>query len=264
MFFSTSHSRGMKVINALTNLGLTSSLQLCLDAGDSNSYSSGTKWLDVSGNGYDFNFGAAGAAPTFNGTAGYMDASCYFGMDGGDYFTYDTTNEPWMNNLHKDNATWTMYAWVWFGSLGGVQQGIFGTDALALGNVGVHSGAFTTNNYATFVRNGSGTTALNINPGAAAACTAGGWAFYSISVNEATGAGGALTQVNDVNSGTSSTYSSPSAAAATATMQIGAIGSNSTIISASSRIGSFTMYSTAHTSSNQLDVFNATRGRYGV
>lgn len=93
------------LVTIIEKLGLKTNLKLCLDAGDINSYSgSGIKWLDTSGNGYDFYFGDGSTSstyPTFNGSAGGLSASEYFSFDGGDYFTYDSSYEAWMNTLHN-------------------------------------------------------------------------------------------------------------------------------------------------------------------
>lgn len=93
------------MIAIIEKLNLTANLKLCLDAGDINSYpGSGTKWLDTSGNGYDFDFGDGSTSstyPTFNGVAGNLSANEFFSSDGGDYFSYDSANEPWMDELHN-------------------------------------------------------------------------------------------------------------------------------------------------------------------
>ena len=105
----------------IDDLGLSTGLQLCLDAGDLASYpGSGQKWLDQAQR-YDFFLGAtSGAAaddPTFNGVAGDLKDSTYWALDGTQFFRYDTTNETWMQNLHKNGATYTFVGWVWFGTL---------------------------------------------------------------------------------------------------------------------------------------------------
>lgn len=92
----------------IRDLGLTTNLKLCLDAGDPGSYTSGQKWLDRSGNGHDFHLGADSSAtstdPAFNGTPGAQSANEYFSGDGGDYFTYDANSETWMRDFHKAGA----------------------------------------------------------------------------------------------------------------------------------------------------------------
>src|SRR5690349_1915490 len=108
-----------KFLTVIQQLGLTTGLKLCLDAGDSASVAVGSqaKWLDVAGNGYDFYRGSSAAGdaaePTFNGTPGNLSASEYFSSDGGDNFTYDSANESWMDNLHKDGAKFTICCWIW-------------------------------------------------------------------------------------------------------------------------------------------------------
>jgi len=129
-------------IAAARKLGLSSSLKLCLDAGDAASApSSPTKWLDLSGNGYDFNLGADGThpgtdEPTLNGTPG--QAGTYFGFDDSDFFTCDAANEAWMQNLHKDNALLTIVSWVYPTEDGGAGvNGLFGTGGNSSSQTGV-------------------------------------------------------------------------------------------------------------------------------
>lgn len=102
------------LIYSLQTLGLTGGLKLCLDAGDRASYpGSGTKWLDTSGGGYDFDFGdgsTSSTRPTFNGTAGGLSSSEYLSFDGGDYLTYDSANESWMKSLHKNGQAVSIMA----------------------------------------------------------------------------------------------------------------------------------------------------------
>lgn len=86
--------------------GMTANLKLCLDAGDDASLpAAATKWLDTSGNGYDFFLGTTAGAdatdPAINGTAGARTSSEYLSSDGGDYLSYDTTIETWMQAAGK-------------------------------------------------------------------------------------------------------------------------------------------------------------------
>ena len=92
--------------------GLATNLEVCLDAGDANSYTSGVRWLDTSGNSNNFLFGAAAGAgtddPTFNGTPGGLSSSEYMAFDGGDSFHYDGSIPDWANNIAYDNANFTL------------------------------------------------------------------------------------------------------------------------------------------------------------
>src|SRR5688572_10725967 len=110
------------LLTILNGLGLTANLKLCLDAGDNLSApAAATSWLDRSGNGYDFFRGTTSGAdatdPTFNGTPGELSAAEYWSFDGGDFFRYDTTNETWMQNLHKNNALLSFFCWLYLPSL---------------------------------------------------------------------------------------------------------------------------------------------------
>lgn len=96
----------------LTQLGLTTSLNLCLDAGDLNSYpGSGQTWSDVSGSGNHYYLGSGSgsdaADPTFNGTAGGLSQNEYFSHDGGDYFS-PVAATTFDDNWHKNNGACTL------------------------------------------------------------------------------------------------------------------------------------------------------------
>lgn len=108
------------IYDAIVEAGLTTNLKLVLDAGDSQSYDgTSQKWLDRSG-GYDFFLGTNGtvqsADPTFNGTAGRLTASEFFSVDGGDYFSYDTTIESWMQAIGKSGGVFTILALIYIPS----------------------------------------------------------------------------------------------------------------------------------------------------
>ncbi len=131
----------MTLYNAIVKAGLTTGLRICLDAGDRLSYdlaqADPQKWLDRSGNGYDFHLGLTGAAaaddPTFNGKAGDLSNKTYFASDGGDAFDYDSANETWMNNLHLDNAVMSVVASIF--PIASMTNVLFGTINT---NPGVH------------------------------------------------------------------------------------------------------------------------------
>ena len=210
------------LIDVLTTLGLTTDLKLCLDAGDSSSYSSGQSWLARSGGGYDFHFGASDSAasddPTFNGSSGGLSSAEYMSTDGGDFFEYDqATPETWMNNMHKNNAIIATACWMfmpsgytggevrWWTTSGGSSTTRIGTNyrtdynstypRLRVGNAG---GEFS-------CLHKIGDTGLDVNA----------WNFVAYSLNESTGSGGgflylngAYNQVSSADTWTS-TYSSP-------------------------------------------------------
>jgi len=115
--------RGTSLINTLKNLGLTTNLRVCLDAGDLNSYDGTSQtWKDLSGGGYDFFRGTSSSSdssdPTFNGTAGRLSSGEYLSYDGGDYFTLAQTNPAWVNTFHKAGAKFTICQWNYLNAIG--------------------------------------------------------------------------------------------------------------------------------------------------
>jgi hypothetical protein len=244
--------------------GLTSGLKLCLDAGDAASYSSGQSWLDRSGNGYDFfrgtTSGAGSTDPTFNGTPGGLSASEYWSFDNTQLFTYDSGNETWMNNLHKDNALFTLVTWCY--PTGSAVNGFWGTRGGSSNNIGADFNCATnTGNVTLAIANGSGTTALTANPNLGAVDDQ--WQFFAASMDEA---GGTLTLVrNGTASTASASYSSPSASNASFTAQIGASGGGAATINNGGRMAMFAAWEGVALSNDQIQsIFVATRARFGV
>jgi hypothetical protein len=252
---------------ALQSIALTSNLQLCLDAGDSASYTSGQKWLDRAGGGYDFFLGSdvtsQASDPTFTGSVGNRGA--YWSFDGGDFFTYDSANETWMTNIHKDNAAFSLVA-IYY------QDGA--TDDIALAATGNASETgflfyIPTTRKLDFSVQNAGTPVLGFL--ADTALSAGSWHMVGVSVNEATGAGGGFFYADGSYSKVSSadtfnsTYSSPSAGAATSKMCIGRFteaGASQT--ADGQRMSCLAAWSTALTKANMDSIWSAMRDRFGI
>lgn len=212
---------GETMYESLSALGMTGNLRLCLDAADFQSWpGSGQKWLDRSGGGYDFFRGTDATSqtsdPTFVGSYGGLSASEYWSFDGGDYFTYDSSNETWMNALHKDNAAFTVLCWL---TRSGTQDsGIFGTGGAATGSIG--TSVYVSNGILTLaVGNASGSFAKGVT---ATGVTDNAWSFCAVSLNEATGS--AFFNVNGTASTFAGAYTSPSVSDASFTMQVSACG----------------------------------------
>lgn len=214
---------GPTLMQAITTAGLTTNLQLCLDAGDIASYTgSGLKWLDVSGNGCDFFKGDDGTthAPTFVGFPG--DRGSYWFLNGSAFFRYDTTNETWMQNLHKNNAIFSYVALIYRNSS---SPSLFGDSANGAGT-GIHCA----NSRDINVFNGSSPV---ISKSGDTLLTSLAWNFVGGSLNEATGSGGGFHYLNGAYNQVGgadtfdSTYSSPSSLGALATLEIGAAGGGS-------------------------------------
>jgi hypothetical protein len=255
--------------NIAVGLGLGGNLKLCLDAGSAASYSgSGPSWLDLPGNGYDFFLGSSGSAgandPMFNGSAGALSANEYWSFDGGDRFTYDTTNETWMNNLHKSGAQWAVAGLLYVGALD-ASNGILGTTSANSSNIGVDLTLQTAGTLQLVFRNGSGSIAAVETINAAITMTAGAWHFFGISIDEAAG----TTNLNWNMNGTQDTddvaFSSPSASDATLTLEIGARGGGNAQLRNLSRLAGFLMWEGRHLSHAEIDsLWQAMRGRVGL
>jgi hypothetical protein len=257
------------MIAAVQDLGLTSGLRLCLDAGDVNSYTgTGQKWLDTSGNGYDFFRGTTSSSqssdPTFNGTAGGQSSSEYWSFDGGDFFTYDSANETWMNNLHKDNAVLSIAGWVWIASTG-EQQPILAT-ALSTADRGAALFINSTGLLRWGVVTGGGTgTAASVIGGLSVGT--GGWHFVGITLTEATGSNGATMQVDGTQESLTSTYSSPSSSSATYTMTIGRaeVPEGALHFRSGGRIANVAAWEgAALTGQNLTALYNLTKSKFGL
>lgn len=261
-----SASQRETLLEAIKNLGLTANLQLCLDSGDAASYDPAVqtaKWLDTSGNGYDFFRGTSGsgdtAEPTFNGQAGILSIAEYWSFDGGDYFLYDTTNETWMQNLHKNNALFTIFGIAYSPNLTSSQY-MFATR----GSTGVGMTANfvrgSTGKPLLFVANAAG-TALLVDSTLSPKNTA--WNSVGISVNEATSSG--IFTVNNSSQTFTSTYTSPSTANAAATGTIGATGGGATPNPNNARLACLAIWEgIALTSTDLLNLHNAMAGRFGL
>lgn len=249
----------------LTDASLTTNLKLCLDAGDSASYDPSVqtnKWLDRSGGGYDFfrgsGTGSDAADPTFTGIAGATGS--YWAFDGGDYFTYDTTNEAWMQTIHKDNAIFSIVAF-YFPTVG--VNGLIGNSAAVTGF------QFINNSGISFQVDDAGGTTLSVSGDSSVSNNA--YHMAGISLNEATGAGGGFLYLDgnyeQVSSSDTfnSTYSSPSISNASYTLQIAANGNAYIPVKASSRLAAVAVWQgTALTKANMDTIWAAMRGRFGI
>jgi len=256
----TTGYRGANALYIARRLGLTTNLQLVLDPGDAASFTSGDKWLDLSGNGFDWYRGTSvsgdAGEPTFNGTAGNRSNAEYWSFDGGDYFRYDTTNETWMQNLHKDSAAFTL-ACVMFSSS---SSPLIGTLGNSNSNTGTKiSVATTAKTFIITIGNGTVTPALNdtwthnVTIGLV-------WAFFAISVDEANSV--VIRQVNSLQNTAALNYTSPSAGSASFTAEICANGNAGVPIGASGRLGPYWAWSRALSASELNALFNAIRGRF--
>lgn len=257
---------GRTLYNVLSDLGLTSGLQICLDAGDRASWNGGQQWLDTSGNGQHFFQGAtiasAATDPTFNGTPGGLSLNEYFSFDGGDFFRYHTSNPTWVNNLHRDNAIYTFLFWQYSPDVAASVSLVGSNGGVAGVNSGVHLAVNAPETILLGVAT-SGTSELNIETTGTVPINT--WCMVSASVNEATGANGVHIGINASFEAFTSTYASPAAVNATYTLEIGARGNSNLPADSGSRIGMAAIWSGVKLTTAELEaIYQATRHRYQV
>jgi hypothetical protein len=258
--------------DVILKAGLTTGLQICLDAGDKLSYDPAQAdpqvWRDRSGNGFDFHRGLTGSAagddPTFNGKAGDLSNKTYWSSDGGDAFDYDAANEAWMNNLHLDNAVMSVLACAYPAAAS--ENVIFGTIYTAPGvHLRVDSAgklAFRQNNAAT-----------SFNKTADNAMSATAWNVVGMTLDEAGGANasffyrdGAYDPAGGLNTWDGA-YNTPGGTSGH--FAIMAEGSDDTttysLVSPNGmRLKFFALWTVALTKANFDALFAALRGRQGI
>ncbi len=262
------------LLNALNGFGasaqaaevVTDGLVLHLDAGDASSWDDGVdsqRWRDLAGSGYDFFLGADGSAssddPSFNGTVGNKSASEYFAIESGDFFTYDSANESWMNDLHKNNAAFTLEVWLYASSSGDKQ--LFGSGA-----TGNEPGILW------WIQNAVARLYVFNNSGVALNQTASGdstpnnqWFQLALTMDEAAGAGGLKWYRNGASADSSddATITSPSTDNSPNTIKMhqrpsGATSPNGT------RQAIFRAYTRALTAAEINQNWEANRHRFGL
>lgn len=222
--FAPPYSTSIQTI--IQNLDLTDNLKLLLEAGNLPSWGgAGQKWNDESGGSYDFFRGTDGTVqasdPTFNGVAGNVSLSEYWGFDGAQYFTYDAANEAWMENFHKNTAKYTIVLLILLHS-NAVQRGVIGDTGAVVNNVGFRLAINAGGALSFAIGNGTVSPALLVTTVGVASID--NWHVLAVSVDEAAGTG--IFGIDDTFTTFISTYVSPSAAAATNVLQIGAQGGN--------------------------------------
>jgi hypothetical protein len=254
---------GGSLYEIINGLGLTANLKLCLDAGDSASYDPGVqtdKWLDTSGNGHDFfrgsGTGSDAADPTFNGSAGGLSSNEYWSFAGGDYFSYDTTIETWMQNLSRNNAAFTFLIVLQIPNYTAtapifVTQDSSGFNGLSLriSNTELFSG-----HVSDAATSGQFLSSFSVPTGSIQSVI--------VSVNEATPETLRKLSSDAVSTGASG-YSNPSSSGEVAP-KIGATTSGSSTVQSGTRIYQLAIWDTSLSSANIDAIFNGIKGRFGL
>lgn len=256
---------GKTLMQVLTDATLTTNLKLCLDAGDASSYDPGVqtdKWLDRSGGGYDFYRGIGSGSevqdPTFTGVASSLQS--YWAFDGGDYFTYDTTNEAWMETLHKNAAIFSIVAFFYAPAS---DSYAFGTDTGTGTGIYVRSSP----NIAVAVSNSGASSFSKISD---AVVETNVWHMIGVSISENGGAAGGFLYKDGAYSqaGASDTwnpnYTTPSVGSSSAPSRIG-FGEAADKNYPGTRLSGLAVWQgTALTKANMDTIWAAMRGRFGI
>lgn len=262
------------MLSAIQRAGLTTSLELCLDASDIDSYDGTSQtWADVSGNGNNFYRGTTSSSqatdPTFNGVAGRQSSADYFSHDGGDWFTLAAGSPPsWQSTLHKSAGVFTILQWAYVGNL----------TALAPGQAGLGCGdslsAADGSNAIAFTNSASTQNALSLGINNATTLiwgakstilvTNNAWQMLATSVDVASdpirfAINGTTEDVNSAASGTPSTSASP------VPLVIGAVAAdgNSKVINGC-RLAAHCLWTRALSAAELVSIFNLTRSKFGV
>ena len=277
-FVPASSNRTTDLYTAAIRSGLGGNLQLVLDAGSGTSVTASDAqwWRDLSGNGYDFYLGSSTATgadePVFAGTIGGLSSNenwTFTSATVDSWFEYDSANETWMNNLHKQNASFTALFWLNVGSLASSGGVFFGTNGLTgFGNNGVQ--LIFSPNELTFGASAATASANAFTATSDSTLASGTWHLVGISIDEAVGASGGFFYDNGsyIQSGAADkfdcTYNFTAASNATYTMRLTDTGDGSTLMGEDHTLAGAMFWSAALTK-EQIDVFyNKTKARFGL
>lgn len=252
-------------LQAAQACGQTANLHWCLDAGDAASYDGSSQTLtDVSGSGINFYRGTTSGAdstdPTFSGTSGNLSSNEYFSSDAGDFFTKASANSTAINNMHKNNAAWTVITAFYHDVT--AENSLFGDNGSFNTGTGVQfqsrtTGAGANTLFRVFVDN-----VKIIEQGATILKTSNAWEICAISVDEASAFG--LIRSLHAETTFSSTYSSTSTTDATYTMNIGARGNGYLPMTSTQRIAISMMWDRSLNSGECGAVMNMLRPRFNL
>jgi len=264
------------LIDQITSLGLTTSLQLCLDAGDANSYTSGQTWTDVSGNSNNFfrgsGSGSESADPTFNGVAGGRSSSEYFSGDGLDTF-WNTAKHTFPASWHKDGATFTVAGWVYIPSGGSLfmMSNFFDT---AQRGVAIFIQPLSGSGRPTvqMARADSGPSVQTLGSAASDYIVENAWMFAGVSFSEGSGQSFGFAN-GTANLFSSDSYTSPSASDPNFGMALwsdtNAAGTGpdtdpAFIADSGTRMAALLAWNRALAQAEIADLYNATKSKFGL
>lgn len=258
----------------LRQLGLANTLHFCLDAGDDVSAPAGTsKWVDLTGNGNGFFRGNDGTAEGANdmdfvGTAGDRAKTTYWeNITGPERFTFEKANTTALQDAHKTNQSWTYCAWVY------IPTSAIGTSVIHLAQGGSNTSAhgfavnhFNTQRLGLVMTNGTAGTAFVTTSITSSEYTPDRWNFFGLAVSTTAGS------VNyNVHAGarqsSNVTPTMTGTISATNASQVAKMHCSDTYVTTNPAgcRRAIDMFFTSKLTLEQLtEIFNATRGRFGV
>lgn len=253
---------GLTLQAAVSGAGLGTNLVVCVDAGDFQSYSSTSSqsWVNRATAASAF---ALVSSPVFNGAIGYLPA--YWSLNGLQYFTYQATNLSSVETFHKDNASWSAFALVYFASQ---SLGTYFWGDAANAGVGMALAVDTSSRPVLVVTGTAGALVLAVT---ASAQLSPGWHGFGVSVSEAMGASGgffyldgAYSPIVGGASNFTATYASPSANNSANRLAIGAQGALSNLLPNGARLSAVAFWAQAITKANFDTVWALVKSRFGL
>lgn len=246
------------VMEAITTLGLTTNLALCLDVALSTCYSSGQTLTDLSAAGRNFirgnTTGSSSDDPTFNGIANGKSSDEYFSVNGSQ-FLKDNSGLAGLN-FHRDNATFTIMM-VYRRPSGDtpLAGNTLSTDSYRGWRLTDESDAIR------FFYGNSGGSINSLNDlGPTTAPNA--WLIAFMSMNEASSTG--HWRVNEATTAIASPWSSPAGSNTTTPCQLMGYPDGNTGANGLRMAAAAIWNGTALSSANTLAIFNAIKNRWGL
>jgi len=261
----TSIPSGPTLFAELGTAGVTTNLEICVDAGDSASYSTGQTWIDrvAGGTGRDLirgtGVGAEASDPAFNGTAGGLSSAEYFSTDGADRFVISGSNPSWINNIHKNNGVFTFALSIYVASVS-TQQFILATMNNSSGTGFYIDIPGPSVGFGLAIGNGS---SIQVNENFATAPSTGAWHTLIISYDEAAGASGSFIMQDGVAQTFDGVNASPSASNPTTALNVMQRGQDANVgLLTGSRIGAILGWSRALNQTEAEDVHDLLSARW--
>lgn len=260
--------RRVPMIYTLRALGLTTSLQLVLDAGDANSVSgAGQTFTDVSPNAATITNGTstgdASLDLTFTGVAGRQTSGEYLARGVGASGVVTAPHATWMDAMAKADAQITMVTWTYASFKPGPRLSSFENLPSTIAYPGVAFGLGVTpvvavedNLYLVATRN-DGNASFVVDTGLQP--PASGWAFHAVSYNATSGAWAG--RMNGNTASGSASMTSPTSSNGTLKLDMNPVSSDG---SSPRNLAAVMIWSRALSAAELTALYNATKAKFGL